>query len=1186
MREAVLKILEGNFNHGIRSLDFSSPVIELTLHEGENYEGSFTIFGPENTVTEGTVSSTRLRMKCLVSRFSGPREEIPYRFDAAGMVEGEILKGEFRIISNQGEYFVPYEVRIGVNTLESSLGGIRNLFHFTNLARTNWDEAVNLFYSKDFGRILEGADRQYYPVYRGLTQGKRGQQNVEEFLLEIKKKQQIEYILEETEIRLDDPRGMVENKIIITRNGWGCSELYIEKNGDFITVEKEIIRDEDFLGNCYRLPFYVSEDRLHAGRNYGSIRLYNAYVSLEVKVIVVSRQPAARIASIRRQKKHTILEMMQYYEAFRTRKISSASWLKETGDLVERLIEMDDKDPSFKLFQVQLLITQERYNEAQWFLTQVDEMLVGNFEPTLYCYYLYLTTLLNRQEEHIDEVAGQVERIFTQNERNWRIAWLLMYLSEDYSRSPSKKWLMLEQQYRHGASSPVIYVEAWNLLAANPTLLMKLEGFELQVLLYAARKELMVPAVAEQTVYLSMRQRSYDARLFEVLKACYVINPSDESLQAICTLLINGNIAGAESFPWYEKGIEKELRITRLYEYYMMSLPLEEERMIPRIVLMYFAFDSSLDSLRNSYLYAYVHRNKEQYPELYASYREQIERFVVFQILKGRSNRWLAYLYKNLITPDMITEENAQGLAVALFIHRLVIKRRDVRRVILIYEKELEEVSYPIQSQEVYLPVYGKDYRLLLEDGNGNRYCREEDYELERLLVPDALAALAAPYVVEDIHFDLWLCQRGRELTAISPDNQEAMKRIADSDLVLEEVRKEIRMRLIHYYYDSDRMKELDDFLESLTPDQVDGSSFVQVVRFMVIRGMYEKAYAWIHLRGGGGIDAKLIVRLCSRMIALEGMTEDETMTALAHMAFEAGKYDESLLTYLCSFFTGTTKEMRNVWKAAQSFGVDTYGLSERMLIQMMYTGAYIGERMEIFRSYVSGGAKTEIELAFLAQCAFDYFVKEKVTDRFVMEDMQRVIERQEEDFPLVCKMAYTKYYAENKKLVDERVSRYLIIFLRELLNQNKVFAYFKEYADNITFMRRFLDKTIVEYKAKEGNQTVIHYLVEGGSDTEGEYRQEEMQDMFCGICVSQFILFFGEKLQYYITETENGKEQLTESGTYSRNDTDRDQRESKYNLINDIAIGRTLHDYDTMEALLYEYFDKEYTVKELFDIL
>ncbi|MDO4303022.1 MAG: DUF5717 family protein [Bacillota bacterium] len=1185
MQDVIERILEGNFNNDVRSLDFSSPVIELTLQENEQYEGSFTVFGPKDQVTEGTVSSSRLKMKCLTERFSGPEEEIGYRFDASGMTEGDQLKGEFRMISNQGEYYIPYTVTIVEEALKSELGDIKNLFHFANLARTNWDEAVNLFYSREFYRVFNGADRQYYAIYRGLVGGGRKEQNVEEFLLQVKKKQKVEFLLEETEIRIDNPQKVVESRLVINRNGWGYSELFLETEGDFLILEKEVIRDEDFLGNCYRLPFYVSSERLHAGKNYGSIRIYNPYVSMTAHIVVTNSPVTMKITGIRRQKRHCIMELMQYYEAFRTKKISASYWMKETEALLGTLMEMDDHDVAFKLFHVQLLLTQERYNEAEWTLNQAKEMMAGSFDPTLHSYYLYLTTLLDRREDYIDEVAGQVERIFAQNDHSWRIAWLLLYLSEDYNKSPSKKWLILEEQCKQGCSSPVIYIEAWNLLAANPTLLMRLQSFELQVLTYAAKRELLIPDVITQIVYLAGKQKNYSARLFGILRSCYAQMPGDEVLQVICTLLIKGNRTDAGAFGWYEKAIERELRITRLYEYYMMSIDMSEDRVIPKIVLMYFAFDSNLDGLHNAYLYAYVHRNKGQYPELYESYREQIERFVVFRMMKGKSNQYLAYLYKNIITPVMVTPETAEGFIHALFVQHLTVQRKDIRRIILVYEKEKGETIFPMTGQEAFIPVYGSDFSLLLEDMDGNRYCREEEYTLERLLVPDKLVSMAAPYVETNGHFDLWLCERGRDLAGISDENVEYMKRITKSPQVVEELQQEIRMKLVRFFYDSDRMKDLDDYLSELSPEQVESNCFAELVRIMVMRGMYEKAYQWIQLRGGEGIEAKIIVRLCSRLIALEGMEEEEILTALAFMAFRAGKYDENLLNYLFKFFRGTSKVMRDIWKAAESFGLDSYDLSERILVQMLYTGAHVGEKVAIFRRYVSGGAKSSVEMAFLAQCSYDYFVRDKVTDPYVFEDMKRVIERQEE-IPLVCKLAYTKYYAENKKLVDEAVSRWLIIFLREIMAQGKYFPYFKEYADNIVFMRRFADKTMVEYHAKERGHAVIHYLVEKEGQAGGEYEKEEMKDMFGGVCVKQFILFFGERLQYYITEDEGEKEQLTESGTLSRNETGVEQKESRYNLVNDIATGRNLHDYDTMEKLLNEYFEQDYLVKEFFRMI
>ena len=46
--------------------------------------------------------------------------------------------------------------------------------------------------------------------------------------------------------------------------------------------------------------------------------------------------------------------------------------------------------------------------------------------------------------------------------------------------------------------------------------------------------------------------------------------------------------------------------ITNLYEYYMMSMDLEQDPEIPKQVLLYFAYQTNLDYLHNAYLFYYV----------------------------------------------------------------------------------------------------------------------------------------------------------------------------------------------------------------------------------------------------------------------------------------------------------------------------------------------------------------------------------------------------------------------------------------------------------------------------------------------------------------------------------------------------------------------------------------------------
>ena len=104
---------------------------------------------------------------------------------------------------------------------------------------------------------------------------------------------------------------------------------------------------------------------------------------------------------------------------------------------------------------------------------------------------LYLTTLLHPDEDYIEEVTGQVEEIYRRGRSSWRAAWLLLYLSREYSRSASGKWIFLEKQFQYGCTSPVLYIEALLMLNHNPAVLRKLDKF---CLLYTSNEPVAFPS--------------------------------------------------------------------------------------------------------------------------------------------------------------------------------------------------------------------------------------------------------------------------------------------------------------------------------------------------------------------------------------------------------------------------------------------------------------------------------------------------------------------------------------------------------------------------------------------------------------------------------------------------------------------------------------------------------------------
>ena len=91
------------------------------------------------------------------------------------------------------------------------------------------------------------------------------------------------------------------------------------------------------------------------------------------------------------------------------------------------------------------------------------------------------------------------------------------------------------------------------------------------------------------------------------------------------------------------------------------------------------------------------------------------------------------------------------------------------------------------------------------------------------------------------------------------------------------------------------------------------------------------------------------------------------------------------------------------------------------------------------------------------------------------------------------------------------------------------------------------------------------------------------MREAYGGVFFKDFILFFGESLQYYITEEKDGKTQVTESRTIQKGDGTGEDENSRYSLLNDIAMARTMQDHHTMDNLLEEYYMRDFLNSRLF---
>ncbi|WP_026529083.1 DUF5717 family protein [Butyrivibrio sp. VCD2006] len=1193
MNSVIDRLLNGQFDNIERTLSFSLPRLELNIKPGEVFEGSFTIYGPKDRAVQGLISTSELRMQVLTADFSGYEYEVGFRFDGTGLSAGDVIKGEFGVISNQGEYQLPFVVNVEISHVMSSMGPIRNMFHFVNLAKTDWDEARKLFYSDEFIDVFQESDSSFESLYRGLSAVPMSEANMEEFLIAIKKKQPVAYIPDRTEIVIDNPTAVSEHTIMIARNGWGYTHLEVEFDGKFLEADSIDLTDSDFLGNNCFFKFRVDASKLHDGNNFGAITFRTPYIEVKIPVTAKVNLGIEHLSTIEMEKKKLTVELVKLYENFRCKKIGSREWLSESGRLVNRMNAVDAMDPAFRLYTAQYLITASRVSEGKWILEQMKNILEEEYpdDDTLYCYYLYLTTLVERDEYSTNEVSRMMEGIFSRNSDNWRIAWLLLFISEEYASSPTSRWVLLEQQFQDGCRSPIIYIEAINLMTESPVMLSKMGEFELQTLRYGVKKGILQQNLVDHIIYLGSKERYYNDKLAKILMACYELRKDKESLDAICSLLIKGNRTDPEAFNWYALGVEEELHITRLYEYYMASIYLDEDGMLPceisKMVLMFFSYQSDLDYEKNAILYRYLHEHRDEYPDLYDSYRLQIEKYLLEQVDKGRINKDLGYLYKNLLTRQMVDASNCDKVLKILYSNEIRTDNKRMNRVIVVYDKLEQEVEYPLNQGVAYVPLYGSDYSVFLADADDNRFAEGIPFVNQKLMLVGQLASYAIPYIQKGQEsVELFLCEIEKNSYTITMENVGRFRELAGDPKIRTVCRRNIRESLIRFYYENNFERQLAEYMDEVTMEDLGTADRSSMFELMVMSGNYDMAYNLVRRFGTHKLDPRIVMRLFGRLMDNDALENTEENAKIAWYAFSHAKYDEQLLTFLAENYFGTVKEMRDLWKTANNQGIEVFELTKRILTQILYTGAHIGDKIALFRSYVEkSGGGDELERAFLAKSANDYFVDNMVTDSYVFERIG-VLAREGIELLDVCMMAYLRSFTEANHDQLKPDSDIVKEFLKKLLAKDIYFAFFMHYQNELPEMQQFCDKSIIEYRTNPGTKCIVHYI--SSEDEDEEYKTMPMQEMYSGIYDAWFILFFGEQIQYYITEEDyNGRgERLTESGTISKSDIVQESISGRYSIINDIMIGKTLQDYDTVDRLLSEYYRKRFLTSKLFRTL
>lgn len=1181
MRARIGQIAAGRFNGTKPILAFSEETIDLSVIEGRSEAGSFVIESTNQIKICGIVYSTNPRMECLNPHFEGEKVRIRYQFNSKGLTEGDACEGKFVIVCNQIEYSLSFCARITRLYAEASTGAVKSLDDFTRLAASNWDEAYHLFYNRNFLNTIPYDNVYERLTYEGFACARPSGQNMEEFLIGVNKKQPVSISVDKSEEIFMASKEPQSGCFTITKDNWGYTEIRLRTDCEFIKLSKPVLTLDDFIGKTYLYEYIIDASAMHAGRNFGRIYIDGVYQSFTIDITAGVRDDDGSISDIAVTKdiKECMVGIMELYTSFRLKRIVTGVWANETISILNHLHALVPDEHMYELMKAQAFIINRQRQEAKWILDDFKHSNPDKKAP-IWGYYLYLMTLLEREPSYVDNMTHEVELIFYENPDSVLLFWVLLFLRDQYFDDSAGKLKDIKYWVLRGCSSPYLYIEAYYLISQDPYLIKELSVFELRILSWAVKEKALTKELAGAIFEAVDLAGGFDNRVYELLTAAYEICPEAEYVGIICSYLIKGHKNDTCFHKWFELGIENKLRLTGLYESYLLTMDDRQISPVPKIIQMYFSFDNKLPYRKLAVLYNNIIAAKETEPEVYHKYRKAMGRFAMDQAQLRHIDDNLAVLYEDMLELGFINEELSAAFSDIIYTHKLIVFDKRIVRAI-IYQNEMKEPQIvPVTDQCAYFELFSNDYVILFEDSRGYRYVKRISYRLQRLMDAEkyldrciSLSPDRPQYIVS--HF-----KHVRDYSDFTKDDLKLFKPVFYSESFSDSYKAVMGYRILKYCQLHDYEDYVRPFLQSINFDTLQKDARKYLIDMLVSNRLYEKAYDMAMEYGIDMLAAASKVVLCENALKVQHV-DDDFMVQLAISAFKTGKYSDLVLKYLCENYTGPTDELINLWHAADKFSISSMKLDERILEQGIYTQIEPEKISDIFMEYYKRAGNEKLILAYISLVAHGYLHSGGCKADFIFDIIEKrfIGNRTLND---ACQLALLKHFAEKTDITQAELEIEDTL-LKYYIYNNMYFDFFARLDYRLLEKYFLYDKAFLQYESTPGTHVVLHY----SRDEDGEeFNSEDMVEMYDGIYVKTFVIFFGELIRYYITEEHDNSIEVKESNRLTCNNIPGDNDHSRYNLINEMIISDTLSDETTLKSNIDEYKRLDAATKQLFKLI
>lgn len=1172
MREKVMSLAQGKFTYQMPEIICSIDRLTLEVTEGGEATSVFRVSNAEKTKIKGFGAVEDFNFEFLPV-FDGKDNEITVKVHATNRRAGETMSGELCLITDCGEYMLPYEIHVVGKYLDSSQGKIQTYEEFLELARKNFEEAVSLFYHDKFkSQLLKTFEEKR--LYQDLTMKNPKKQALEEFLVAHGDKKPVQFMVNKKQLSFEVSEEDIRGQIVVAKDSWGMVGMKVVCDSPLISVDKGFLYDGDFSEDKAAVEFHIQASKVPSGIHQCEIVLENVYQRLEIKVRIhgiAGREERNKKLQTKKLTAHLTENHIQYM----MNSSLKDKWIALLQEKKEQIILQGQGCEQLLEGYLAVLSKDERGKDI--FVNTVEGMTppeVGESPEKVMRYLaaMYIRCRAKRSDEETGEFCEQLVEYYTNGYRHWKLLVMLERLGY-YQENSSGLLEELDRLWEEGSFSPYQYLYRMMLILQDPELLKKLDSQTIATLRFGLKHGLITEDTMIAVSFLAARQKRFTPALFSLLEKCYEMFENNDTLHSICTLLIRSEKLEDKYFCWFRLGVEKRLRITELFEYYMYTMGKGRfDEALPE-VMTYFQYENHLrDSVKVSF-YARIVKNREEHPEYFQIYSNAMREFTLKQLYEHRISPELAILYEAFLGIENCKDRIAKELPYVLFAHHIKCTNKNMERVVVIHDEGMGEMIYNLSGGEADILIATPNYKIYFVDKNGFYHGSTISYQIEKILNLDIMAE--ACYENGSEYPFLLLHLFSKALHSEKTGSKEAIllhMMVRDRVPGVEYTEKAL-WELYEYYKAIGEEALLEEVVERMDFRYLEPERRAGVLQTMIQHKMNDKALEVQKKYEITNCSLKLLLLLITwKLEESEGKFEPYHMR-LCSFLYHHGIKNKTTLGYLVDYYMGRTSQLFEIYKDALRQETDiSDGGTERLLGQTLFVGDNPEKYSDIFLDYYEYGANRILVKAFLGYTAYEYLVGRCKLTEGIREKIQK--EALSEDNHIMI-LAMLRYYAGQSEYTESE-REYIEYHLARYASTGRIFAFMKEFVGKAEVPFAIEHTDLIQIYSSHKGEVYIEL-----QDENGEKMVQPMRRIFEDIYIYETLLFWGEALNYRIFAGD--MEHPVESGVIQKENVVSDREMAFYDIVNDMIEAQQAGDMETYRSLVDLYKSRQKVAEALF---